>query len=214
MLLSKRSSRDVMTGQKTPSKSPGKSKSGFGSYYEQILARLFNRFGRCKNHQKLLMLGLDGAGKTTLLRKVTQPNVQRLTQPTVGFNLESLSYRNLTLIMWDVGGQEKIRALWHHYFIKSQGLIFIVDSSDSGRIPEARKELQKLLNEPELKEAKLLIYANKQDVNNCLSVADLTDMLDLSLVEDRQWHVQGCSANTGKGVYEGLDWLVDALKPS
>lgn len=115
--------------------------------------------------------------------------------------------------MWDVGGQEKIRALWHHYFIKSQGLIFIVDSSDSSRIPEARKELQKLLHEAELKEAKLLIYANKQDVHGCLSVEDLTDMLDLSLVEDRQWHIQGCCASTGKGVYEGLDWLVDAFKP-
>lgn len=154
------------------------------------------------------------AGKTTLLRFVTQPNTSRPTQPTVGFNLESLQYRNVTMIMWDVGGQEKIRALWHHYFIKSHGLIFIVDSSDSSRIPEARKELQKLLHEPELKEAKLLIYANKQDVHNCLSVTDLTDRLDLSLVEDRQWHIQGCSANTGKGVYEGLDWLVDALKPS
>ncbi|XP_073394755.1 uncharacterized protein [Physcomitrium patens] len=179
-----------------------------------ILARLFNRFGRYKNHQKILMLGLDGAGKTTLLRKVTDPSTPRLTQPTVGFNLESVRHRNLTLIMWDVGGQEKIRALWHHYFIKSNALIFVVDSSDSSRIPEARKELQKLLHEPELKDAKLLVYANKQDVQNCLSSSDLTDMLDLSLVDDRQWHVQACSANTGKGVYEGLDWLADALKPS
>ncbi|KAG0568803.1 hypothetical protein KC19_6G046500 [Ceratodon purpureus] len=178
----------------------------------QVLAKLFNRFGRYKNHQKLLMLGLDGAGKTTLLRKVKV--LEPRTQPTVGFNLESLQYRQLTLVMWDVGGQEKIRALWHHYFVKSHGLIFVVDSSDPGRIPEARKELQKLLHEPELKEAKLLVYANKQDVNNCLSVSDLTDMLDLSLIEDREWYVQGCSASTGKGVYEGLDWLVDALKPS
>ncbi|XP_024368459.1 uncharacterized protein [Physcomitrium patens] len=204
--------RERMAGLKTPSKSPGKRKNGFGVYYEQILARLFNRFGRYKNHQKLLMLGIDGAGKTSLLRKVKL--LEPRTQPTVGFNLESLQYRQQTLVMWDVGGQEKIRSLWHHYFVKSQALIFVVDSSDPSRIPEARKELQKLLHETELKDAKLLVYANKQDVQNCLSVSDLADMLDLSLVEDREWHVQGCSASTGKGVYEGLDWLVEVLKPS
>lgn len=200
-----------MAGAKTPSKSASKSKNGNGSYYEQILARLFNRFGRCKSHQKFLMLGLDGAGKTTLLRKLKL--LEPPSQPTVGFNLESLQYRQHTLVIWDVGGQEKIRALWHHYFIQSQGLIFVLDSSDPSRIPEARKELQKLLHEPELKDAKLLVYANKQDVQNCLSVSNLVDMLDLSIGEDRQWHMQGCSASTGKGVYEGLDWLVDALRP-
>jgi len=132
----------------------------------------------------------------------------------VGFNLESLLYRQIPLSMWDVGGQEKIRALWHHYFVKSHGLIFVVDSSDASRIPEARKELQKLLHAPELQEAKLLVYANKQDVRDCLSVADLTDLLDLSLVQDRQWYVQGCSASTGQGVYEGLDWFVENIRSS
>jgi len=189
------------------------SPKGITSYYEQILARLFSRFGRYKNHLKLLMLGLDGAGKTTLLRKLKKAE-PIITTPTVGFNLESLHYRNVTFTMWDVGGQEKIRALWHHYFVKSQGLIFVVDSSDSSRMLEARKELHKLLQEPELKEAKLLVFANKQDVNSCLNASDVIDLLDLTHVQDRDWHVQGCSANTGKGVYEGLDWLVDLLKPS
>lgn len=100
----------------------------------------------------------------------------------------------------------------HPWFL--QGLIFVVDSSDSSRMMEARKELHKLLQEPELKEAKLLVFANKQDVNSCLNASDVIDLLDLTHVQDRDWHVQGCSANTGKGVYEGLDWLVDLLKPS
>ena len=182
--------------------------SCFGASSVNLLVRALLFF----HFTVLTVKKIVSAGKTTLLRKVKV--LEPRSQPTVGFNLESLQYRQLTLVMWDVGGQEKIRALWHHYFVKSHGLIFVVDSCDSSRIPEARKELQKLLHEPELKEAKLLVYANKQDVNGCLSVSDLTDMLDLTLVEDREWYVQGCSASTGKGVYEGLDWLVESLKPS
>ena len=66
--------------------------------------------------------------------------------------------------MWDVGGQDKIRPLWRHYFQNTQGIIFVVDSNDRDRVVEAREELQRMLNEDELRDAMLLVFANKQDL--------------------------------------------------
>lgn len=77
------------------------------------------------------MLGLDAAGKTTILYKL-KLNDSVSTIPTVGFNVECVSYKNVKFNVWDVGGQDKIRPLWRHYYTGTQGLIFVVDSADFG----------------------------------------------------------------------------------
>lgn len=82
----------------------------------------------------------------------------------IGFNVENVEYKNIAFTVWDVGGQDKIRPLWRHYYQNTQGIIFVVDSNDRERISEAREELQRMLNEDELREALLLIFANKQDL--------------------------------------------------
>merc|ERR1712146_627859 len=66
--------------------------------------------------------------------------------------------------MGDVGGQDKIRTLWRHYYTNTQGIIFVVDSNDRDRIDDARDELHKMINDEELKDAIVLVYANKQDL--------------------------------------------------
>lgn len=88
-----------------------------------------------------------------------------LTDHTVpGFNVETVEYKNISFTVWDVGGQDKIRPLWRHYFQNTQGVIFVVDSNDRERVSEAREELQRMLNEDELRDALLLVFANKQDL--------------------------------------------------
>ena len=79
-----------------------------------------------------------------------------------GFNVETVEYKNISFTVWDVGGQDKIRPLWRHYFQNTQGLIFVVDSNDRERVGEARDELHRMLQEDELRDAVLLIFANKQ----------------------------------------------------
>ena len=81
-----------------------------------------------------------------------------------GFNVETVEYKNIQFTVWDVGGQDKIRPLWRHYFQNTQGIIFVVDSNDRDRVVEAREELQRMLNEDELRDAMLLVFANKQDL--------------------------------------------------
>jgi ADP-ribosylation factor protein 1 len=87
-----------------------------------------------------------------------------LTSPPTGFNVETVEYKNIQFTVWDVGGQDKIRPLWRHYFQNTQGIIFVVDSNDRDRVVEAREELQRMLNEDELRDALLLVFANKQDL--------------------------------------------------
>ena len=83
------------------------------------------------------------------------------TIPTIGFNVETVEYKNISSTVWDVGGQDKICPLWRHYYQNTQGLIFVVDSNDFNRIEAARDEMHRMLNEDELRDAVLLVFANK-----------------------------------------------------
>ncbi len=96
------------------------------------------------------MLGLDNAGKTTILYKLKVGQVVQTT-PTIGFNVETVSRKNVTFSVWDVGGQDQIRGLWRHYFLNTQAVIFVVDSNDNNRLKEARDELWKVLESPEVR---------------------------------------------------------------
>jgi len=156
------------------------------------------------------MVGLDAAGKTTILYKLKLGEIVT-TIPTIGFNVETVEYKNINFTVWDVGGQDKIRPLWRHYFQNTQGLIFVVDSNDRERINEAHDELNKMLNEDELRDAAVLVFANKQDLPNAMSVAEITDKLGLHSLRSRKWYIQSTCATSGDGLYEGLDWLSNVL---
>jgi small GTP-binding protein len=95
-----------------------------------------------------------------------------------GFNVETVEYKNIQFTVWDVGGQDKIRPLWRHYFQNTQGIIFVVDSNDRDRIVEAREELQRMLNEDELRDALLLVFANKQDLPVCCNRKEPRSTID------------------------------------
>jgi len=129
-----------------------------GANLSKAMAKIFGN-----KEMRLLMLGLDAAGKTTILYKL-KLNQSVTTIPTVGFNVETVTYENVKFNVWDVGGQDKIRPLWRHYYTGTQGLVFVVDSQDRERIDEARQELHRILSDREMKECLLLVFANKQDL--------------------------------------------------
>ncbi|KAM4808203.1 E3 ubiquitin-protein ligase TRIM23 isoform 2-T2 [Rhinophrynus dorsalis] len=156
---------------------------------------------------RVVTLGLDGAGKTTILFKLKQDEFMQPI-PTIGFNVETVEYKNLKFTIWDVGGKHKLRPLWKHYYLNTQAVVFVIDSSHRDRVTEAHSELAKLLTEKELRDALLLIFANKQDVTGALSVEEMTELLSLhKLCCGRSWYIQGCDARSGMGLYDGLDWL-------
>lgn len=174
--------------------------------FKQAFDKLFGN-----KEMRVVMLGLDAAGKTTILYKLHIGEVLS-TVPTLGFNVEKVQYKNVMFTVWDVGGQEKLRPLWRHYFNNTDGLIFVVDSLDRDRIDRAREEFTSIINDPFMRNSAILIFANKQDMKNCLSAAEIAERMGLSELRGRRWHVQSAVATQGLGLYEGLDWLSETLK--
>ena len=120
---------------------------------------LFSKLANGPTEKKLLMLGLDNAGKTTLLYKLKLGEVVKTT-PTIGFNLEQVSYKKLKFSVWDLGGQDRIRPLWRHYYQGMKGIIFVLDSNDRERCNEALDEIKLLTTEDQLKDCPILIFLN------------------------------------------------------
>ena len=172
-----------------------------GSDFSNFWKRLFG-----SKDMSILILGLDGAGKTTILYKLKLGKVVT-TIPTIGTNTEQVKYRNILFNAVDVGGQEKIRELWRHYYENIQGLVFVVDSSDRDRIGIARKELHAMLNNDKLREVAVLVLANKQDLSNAMTAAEVTDKLSLHAIRSNDWFIQSICATSEDGLEDGFDWL-------
>jgi len=163
----------------------------------------------------MLMLGLDAAGKTTMLYALKAGDVVT-TIPTIGFNVETLEIsqrsRIVSFTAWDVGGRDKIRPLWRHYYSQTSAVVFVVDSCDKERTDDAAGELAKMLSEDELRGAPLLVFANKQDLPGAMPPAEVVEKLGLHSIRGRKWMIQPCCATKCEGVLEGFDWLTWQLE--
>ncbi|BFZ53533.1 Arf GTPase arl1 [Savitreella phatthalungensis] len=177
-----------------------------GALYSRIFAGLFG-----EKEIRILILGLDGAGKTTILYRLSIGEVVD-TVPTIGFNVETVTYQNLQFNVWDLGGQSSIRPYWRCYYADTGAVIYVVDSADVDRVGIAGDELSAMLGEDELKGVPLLVFANKQDQSGALASAEIATRLGLHMLRDRDWRIVGCSAVKGEGLNEGLDWLVNIMK--
>merc|ERR1719387_3521417 len=174
------------------------------------MSKVWERMVNSKTEMRILMVGLDAAGKTTILYKLKLGEVVT-TIPTIGFNVETVEYKNIKFNVSDVGGQDKIRKLWRYYYQNTQGVIFVVDSNDRERIEDAREELANILAEDEMRDAAVLVFANKQDLPNSMPAAEVTEKLGLQAMRARRWFIQSTCATTGDGLYEGLDWMSKTL---
>ncbi|KAI9823126.1 MAG: Arf GTPase arl1 [Sarea resinae] len=164
-----------------------------------------------KKEIRVLILGLDNAGKTTLLWRLKIGEVVTTT-PTIGFNIESVTYKNLNFTVWDLGGQTSIRPYWRCYYADTSAVIFVIDSTDLDRLSTAADELTAMLNEDELRDAALLVFANKQDQPGAKGAGEISEALRLGELRDRNWSIVACSAVDGRGISEGMDWLVQTIQ--
>lgn len=135
------------------------------------------------------MIGLDAAGKTTILYKLHLGEVVS-TYPTIGSNVEEVTYRNMRFQVWDLGGQEMLRQTWKTYFINTSALIMVIDSADVTRLDLARKELHAVLDTDDLRDSCVLIFANKQDLKDSLTPAEISEALSLHSIRNHDWHIQ------------------------
>jgi ADP-ribosylation factor-like protein 2 len=194
------------------------------------LLTIIRKVKRKEREMRLLMVGLDNAGKTTAVRRIKDgPSGESGNDnisPTLGFSICSLSRRGRKLNVWDVGGQRSLRPYWRNYFERTDGVVWVVDSSDLARLRDAAAELKGLLQEERLAGATLLVLANKQDVAGALGLEEISRALGLvvggggegeegeattatTISKRRHWRVAACSARTGEGLEEAFDWIVD-----
>ncbi|KAJ8353247.1 hypothetical protein SKAU_G00208140 [Synaphobranchus kaupii] len=170
------------------------------------------------NFQSLhvVVIGLDSAGKTSLLYRLKLREFVN-TIPTKGFNMEKIkvvvgSSRATTFQVWDVGGQDKLRPLWKSYTRRTDGMVFVVDSTEAERMEEAKVELHKITRTSENQGVPVLLLANKQDLPSALSVAEVEKVMALhELSSSTLRHAQGCSAVDGQGLQPGLEKLYEMI---
>lgn len=179
------------------------------SVIRQMLDRLFG-----KTEYRVLMLGFDSPGRTSALYHMKLGEVVT-TIPTIGFNVESVQFKKADITFWDIGGRDKIRPLWRHYFQNTDCIIFVVNSVEgqfNEMLEEYRDELQRLLHEDELRNAVVVLWANKQDLPGALAPAEVERRLGAEeMLRGRHWKLFGTVAVTGEGLHESMDWMVDAL---
>ncbi|CAN6287276.1 unnamed protein product [Urochloa humidicola] len=185
----------------------------FGRFPSEIMGLLsiIRKIKRKEKEMRILMVGLDNSGKTTIVLKINGEDTSVIS-PTLGFNIKTIKYHKYSLNIWDVGGQKTIRSYWRNYFEQTDGLVWVVDSSDVRRLDDCRAELHNLLKEERLAGASLLVFANKQDIQGALKPVEIAKVLNLEAMDgSRHWKIVGCSAYTGEGLLDGFDWLVQDI---
>lgn len=174
-----------------------------------LFSKLWSYFGN--EEHKIIIVGLDNAGKTTILYQFLMNEVVH-TSPTIGSNVEEVVWKNIHFLMWDIGGQETLRSTWSTYYTHAQFIILVVDSTDRERLQLVKNELYKTISHEDLQKSSLLVFANKQDIKNSMTAAEISQQLNLTSIKDHPWHIQSCCALTGEGLYQGLEWIVSNIK--
>ena len=169
--------------------------------FQSLFTSLFG-----KKPMRLLLVGPPGAGKSTMMHKV---QLGGMMQPTTigGVTVETLDYKNISFMSWDYGGED-MRSVYD----TTRGIILMVDAADPLSIDKAAQQLQEILNDDLLKDAAILVLANKQDIPGAAIPRMVEEKLGLHRVRDRQWVTQSACAESGDGLYEGVDWLAGVLE--
>jgi len=175
-----------------------------GKFFSKLFEPLYH-----EKRLRILILGLDNAGKTTILYKL-KINETVNTIPTIGFNVEILKRDGVYFMMWDLGGQDKLRSLWRHYYQNTDALIFVVDSNDKERFKTAKNELHSVMNYDLMKDVNVLIFCNRQDLPDACTTEQLANALEINKLKTKVC-IKKCVATKGIGLTEGFDWIAKEL---
>ncbi|XP_019252662.1 PREDICTED: ADP-ribosylation factor-like protein 8c isoform X1 [Nicotiana attenuata] len=165
-----------------------------------------------KQEMELSLVGLQNAGKTSLVNAIATGGYSEDMIPTVGFNMRKVTKGNVTIKLWDLGGQRRFRTMWERYCRGVSAILYVVDAADRDSVPITRTELHELLKKPSLSGIPLLILGNKIDKSEALSQQALVDQLGLDSITDREVCCYMISCKDSVNIDAVIDWLIKHSK--
>ena len=182
-------------------------------YVKGMVNSVLGYLGLYNKKANIVFLGLDNAGKSALLHVLKTDRVTQ-TRPTIHPHSEELKMGNLVLNTYDLGGHETARKIWKDYFPAVNAILFLVDAVDVKRFPEAYKELNDILETPELVNIPIAILGNKIDMAGAVSIEELKAALhydELMAKENRPMEVFMTSVTKKIGFSAALEWISTKL---
>ncbi|KXN66748.1 small GTP-binding protein domain-containing protein [Conidiobolus coronatus NRRL 28638] len=161
-----------------------------------------------KEEMELTLVGLQNSGKTTLVNVIASGQFTEDMIPTVGFNMRKVTKGNVTMKLWDIGGQPRFRSMWARYCRGVNAIVFVIDAADHDKLEASRSELQNLLEKPQLANIPVLVLGNKNDLPKALSVEQLIEKMQLKAIHNREVSCYSISAKNQVNIDMTLQWLI------
>ncbi|XP_050180338.1 ADP-ribosylation factor-like protein 8B isoform X1 [Myiozetetes cayanensis] len=130
-----------------------------------------------KEEMELTLVGLQYSGKTTLLTVLASGQFTEDMIPTVGFNMRKITKGNVTIKVWDIGGQPRFRSMWERYCRGVNAVVYMVDAADLEKVEASKNELHSLIDKPQLHGIPVLVLGNKRDLPGALDEKQLIEKL-------------------------------------
>ncbi|KAF9675797.1 hypothetical protein SADUNF_Sadunf09G0070400 [Salix dunnii] len=160
-----------------------------------------------KQEMELSLIGLQNAGKTSLVNVIATGGYSEDMIPTVGFNMRKVTKGNVTIKLWDLGGQPRFRSMWERYCRAVSAIVYVVDAADNDNLSVSRSELHDLLSKPSLSGIPLLVLGNKIDKPVSLSKEDFMEQMGLKSITDREVCCYMISCKNSTNIDTVIDWL-------
>lgn len=180
------------------------------SFFERIVEWFRSLFW--KEEMELTLVGLQASGKTTFVDVLSSGSFTENMIPTIGFNMRKVSKGNVTIKLWDIGGQQRFRSMWERYCRGVNAIVYMVDAADQSRMEPAKQELHALLEKPALQGIPVLVLGNKNDLPNALGVEQLIEVLNLKAIANREVCCYSVSCKSQVNIDITLQWLIKHSK--
>ncbi|CRK88093.1 CLUMA_CG001878, isoform A [Clunio marinus] len=161
-----------------------------------------------KEEMELTLVGLQYSGKTTFVNVIASGNFSEDMIPTVGFNMRKVTKGNVTIKVWDIGGQPRFRSMWERYCRGVNAIVYMVDAADLDKMEASRNELHSLLDKPQLAGIPVLVLGNKRDLPGALEETGLIERMNLSSIQDREICCYSISCKEKDNIDITLQWLI------
>ncbi|XP_054818226.1 ADP-ribosylation factor-like protein 8c [Prosopis cineraria] len=161
-----------------------------------------------KQEMELSLVGLQNAGKTSLVNAIATGGYSEDMIPTIGFNMRKVTKGNVTIKLWDLGGQRRFRTMWERYCRGVSAIVYVVDAANRDSIPVSKSELHDLLMKPSVSEIPLLVLGNKIDKSEALSKQALVEQLGLVSIKDREVCCYMISCKDSINIDVVINWLI------